>query len=100
MASPGWDAKVDTLRMLAGPTICDVVQPGDKPGGAGPSGERKTKPVMMVFYIGGVTYAEIAALRQVAKKGDYDVLIATTKVFNGTSLMRSLMASKSAKLID
>jgi len=88
----GWDSKGDLLRMLAGPTFCDVVQPG-KPLVASDE-PKKGKPIMLVFYVGGVTYAEIAALRCAAKKSPYDIIIATTKVLNGTGLIQSLMTGQ------
>jgi len=51
-----------------------------------------SKPVMLVCYVGGVTYAEIAALRFLARKPSFPFtfLIATTAIVNGTSLITSL----------
>ncbi|KAG5840236.1 hypothetical protein ANANG_G00186680 [Anguilla anguilla] len=47
----------------------------------------------LVFFLGGVTYAEIAALRFLSQMedGGTEYIIATTKLINGTSWVRSLM---------
>jgi hypothetical protein len=68
---------------LAGPTEIH------RPGTATP--KQEGRGLAVVFYVGGVTYAEIAALRIAVAKRDMDLLVCTTKVFNGSSLMTSLM---------
>ena len=47
------------------------------------------KPTVMVFFIGGVTYAEIACLRHLAKKRQCgcNFVIGTTKIFQGDALI-------------
>ena len=47
----------------------------------------------MVF-IGGVTFAEISALRWLAKEGEWDFIIATTKLVNGNTLLQNLLEVK------
>ncbi|KAG6558151.1 hypothetical protein Mapa_000332 [Marchantia paleacea] len=51
------------------------------------------RAVVLVVFIGGVTYAEISALRFLgAQEGmKYDFVIATTKLINGTSLLKSMV---------
>jgi len=46
-----------------------------------------------VFFLGGVTYAEIAALRFLSQMedGGTEYVIATTKLINGTTWIKSLM---------
>ena len=45
-------------------------------------------PVTIVYYIGGVTYGEISAIRNMAKRDKTrDYIIATTKVINGNTLI-------------
>ncbi|CAF93791.1 unnamed protein product, partial [Tetraodon nigroviridis] len=53
-------------------------------------GENRTT---LVFFLGGVTYAEIAALRFLSQMEDsgMEYVIATTKLINGTSWIGSLM---------
>jgi hypothetical protein len=46
---------------------------------------------VLVFFVGGVTYAEISALRFLAKQKGIQILIATTSVINGTTFLRQIM---------
>lgn len=57
---------------------------------AGQQGENRTT---LVFFLGGVTYAEIAALRFLSQMEDsgMEYIIATTKLINGTTWIKSLM---------
>ena len=50
------------------------------------------KPVMLVYFVGGVTYMEIAALRFLSKRPSfpYSLVICTTEVVNGGKLLQSL----------
>ena len=53
---------------------------------------RGKKPVLMVFFVGGVTYMELAALRFLSKRPSfpYHIITVTTKVINGRTLIKSL----------
>jgi len=86
LALQGWEAHVDVLRALAGPTLCDVVLPGRKV-----AAQAHARRLVVVVYVGGVCLAEVAALRCAARRADVDVLVATTKVITGTSLLQTLM---------
>lgn len=57
---------------------------------AGASVKTKT-PVTLVFFIGGVTFGEIAALRALARRetNQRAFVIATSKIITGRSLMES-----------
>lgn len=57
---------------------------------AGQQGENRTT---LVFFLGGVSYAEIAALRFLSQMEDsgMEYIIATTKLLNGTTWIKSLM---------
>nr|XP_051185079.1 vacuolar protein-sorting-associated protein 33 homolog isoform X2 [Lolium perenne] len=59
------------------------------------SGWGGLRSLVLVVFIGGVTSAEIAALRFLsAKEGmGYDFLVATTKVITGNTLLRPIIAS-------
>jgi len=50
------------------------------------------KPLTLVYFLGGVTFAEISALRFLSERESHgrDYLIATTKLCNGTSLIKSV----------
>ena len=49
----------------------------------------------MVVFLGGVTHAEVAALRFLQSQPSFgtDLLIATTDLINGTTLLQSLQQS-------
>jgi hypothetical protein len=63
-------------------------------GGTGPStdGGGRRKPTLIVVYLGGITHMEIAALRFLSKRDTFPfhIIILTTKVMNGTKLLRQL----------
>jgi hypothetical protein len=50
------------------------------------------KPVLMVYFVGGATYMEIAALRFLSKRPTfpYSIVTCTTEIVNGTTLLQSL----------
>ena len=50
------------------------------------------KPLVLVFFIGGVTFAEISALRWLSARDGHpkEYMVATTKIINGTNLLESL----------
>lgn len=49
--------------------------------------------VILVFIVGGCTYAEIAALRFLAQQEDnnVEILIGTTKIINKHSFLESIL---------
>ena len=50
--------------------------------------------VTLVFFVGGVTYAELAALRYLSSKQEgYEYVAATTSIINGSIIMESLIQS-------
>ena len=68
--------KGGTLRSLAG-------------SGKGDDG----RPVLLVYYVGGVTFMELAALRFLSRGGTgfpYRIVCCATEVVNGSTLLRSL----------
>ena len=50
--------------------------------------------VIAVYFLGGVTFAEISAIRFWSLKKGVKVVVLTTSILNGNSLMRSLMTIK------
>ncbi len=43
----------------------------------------------MVFFLGGVTFTEIAALRLIARQLDRKIVIATTNLVNGNAIVQA-----------
>jgi vacuolar protein sorting-associated protein 33A len=104
----GWAAAEAALSALPGPHF-ELVQGFDDAGApterrddsssgsggggrAGGAADGRRKTVLAVF-IGGVTCAEVSALRFLSRKGlvDAEFVIATTKVVSGNSLVGSLV---------
>jgi hypothetical protein len=61
--------------------------------------DTKKKPVTLVYFIGGITFGEIAAIRYLSEQKGHgrDYIIATTKLINGASFiesMREIMPNK------
>lgn len=56
------------------------------------------KPILIVWYVGGVTHMELAALRFLSRKSSfpYHIVCCTTKIVNGTSLLQSLQHNDTA----
>ena len=54
---------------------------------------RKKRRVVLVVFIGGVTFAEVAALRWLGARPEVNCafVVATTKLVNGTSLLESFV---------
>ncbi|XP_066144491.1 vacuolar protein sorting-associated protein 33A [Euwallacea fornicatus] len=84
----GWKHLHDVLGLLPGPTLdespsmsSNTVQNFDSP------------KVVLVFFIGGCTFAEISALRFLSQQEDSNVefVIATTKLINGDSFLKSII---------
>ena len=90
-ATQGWQGFDDVLKSVQGETF-DIVQKSEDEkavkarqalGGAG--GKKTT----VVFFLGGITFTEIAALRFIAKQeeGKRDILICTTGIVSGAKMM-------------
>jgi len=113
-AMKGWTGKEDVLRELPGRGI-DIIQrspPEDfasaikrnlgpnlgnwalqaGSGSGSGSGDVDQKPVLLVYFVGGLTYAEIASIRFMSRRKSfpYKIICCTTKIINGTSFLQSL----------
>lgn len=106
--SRGWLGFEDTVKNVRGVTF-NIVQNSDEQiakarnvltasGGGGASGNGQMKTVF-VFYLGGITYTEIAALRFIAKqeaeKRRRRIVICTTNIINGNRMMEQIMEKES-----
>eukprot|EP00957_Ditylum_brightwellii_P103097 7856782-Ditylum_brightwellii.AAC.1 len=100
-ATQGWTGKDEALRELPGRLI-DVTQreipedfatslkrsvigPGLAPLSALATINDKKKPVLVVYFVGGVTLMEIAALRFLSKRPTFpfSIVCITTNIING-----------------
>lgn len=83
-----WRMQEESLRNLPGPSFEET-----QPLPAGIVSQTGSLPVTLVFFIGGVTFTEIAALRymSLAEQPNRDYLVATTKLIYGDSIIESLV---------
>ncbi|KAH8420652.1 hypothetical protein KR222_004638, partial [Zaprionus bogoriensis] len=99
----GWQTLKSQINNLPGPTFEDfqvqlVGIGGRHAGGATPNENSSllhARRVVLVCFVGGCTFAEIAALRFLAAQEDNNVqfVIATTKIINKHSFLKSLMGT-------
>ncbi|KAI1293568.1 Vacuolar protein sorting-associated protein 33A [Halotydeus destructor] len=94
---PGWRAISDLLRNLPEPTVEEVqsVPAGlrrRRNSGSSSNSYKDERRTVLVFFIGGCTFAEISALRFLSRHEELNVdfVVATTKLINGTSFLDSL----------
>jgi len=89
---PGGLEQDEAARLIPGPqfTFEQRARGVGQGGGGGGDGGRRT---VLVCFIGGVTFAEISALRFMGSQGGLDVnfVVMATKLINGTTLVKSLM---------
>ena len=89
----GFQAMHDLLALLPGEQEeyrqslpPSIVRSGEAMGG----GAARRKRRVLVMFIGGVTFAEISALRFLSETTSTEYLVATTKLVSGSSLLNSL----------
>ncbi|ETI31737.1 hypothetical protein F441_21229 [Phytophthora nicotianae CJ01A1] len=96
----GWSAVQEGLRQLPGPSgeVSQATSKNASDDPAAPAAASKLdnfgseeRKVLLVYYLGGVTFMEIAALRHLTRQPDcpYDIIVATTKIVNGDTLLKS-----------
>lgn len=93
-AATGWRGFEDVLKNVKGKTF-DELQRGEEKAVRARNllngmNERK---VTVVFFVGGCTFTEIAALRFVGKReeGRRQIVICTTSIINGDRMMKAAM---------
>ncbi|KAK5579940.1 hypothetical protein RB653_009629 [Dictyostelium firmibasis] len=86
----GWRQIDDILKQLPGPTF-EEIQP--LPQGATTNVKSDRKPITLVYFIGGVTFSEISALRFLSRQdqANRDFIILTTKLINGNTMIDNLV---------
>ncbi|XP_033123521.1 vacuolar protein sorting-associated protein 33A-like [Anneissia japonica] len=94
LAKPGWRSIEEALRLLPGPLVEEKQQiPVGLRKKRSPGSDGDNQKMTLVIFLGGVTFAEIAALRFLSQQEDAptDYTIITTQVINGTTWLESLM---------
>ena len=95
---PGWRAISDLLNTLPEPIIEEIQQipvglrKRRNSGSSTQSGVIEDQKLILVFFLGGVTFTEISALRFLSQKEgiNADFVIATTHIINGKTFLQSL----------
>ncbi|XP_065364257.1 vacuolar protein sorting-associated protein 33A [Calliphora vicina] len=94
----GWQSLKSQINNLPGPTFEDfqaqLVGIGGRHSSTPSEGSMLNVPrVVLVFIVGGCTFAEIAALRFLAQEEDnnVEILIATTKIINKHTFLENLI---------
>lgn len=96
----GWNGLNDILSCIPEPSFEDYQLPlsGSITGGRRDSltseiSQSDIPRVILVFFIGGCTFAEISALRFLAQQDENNVefVIATTKIINKSSFLSSII---------
>lgn len=100
----------ETMQLLPGPYFSHFQRVAAEGGSASSAAAAETgasaghavnvaevpaTPVTLVFFLGGCTYAEIAALRWLGRNGTprRDYIVATTHICSGDTLIESLVAT-------
>lgn len=100
--SSGWQGFEDILKSVKGPTFNIVQKPSDEKAAKAKAslvGDKGWKTIF-VFFLGGITAAEVAALRFVSKALEDSgvrrrIMICTTSIISGRSVMDDLMEKDS-----
>ncbi|XP_071092847.1 vacuolar protein sorting-associated protein 33A-like isoform X1 [Haliotis cracherodii] len=106
LARPGWRSITEVLNLLPGPKVEEIQQipvalrkrRSSISSQHSSSGDQK---VTLVFFLGGVTFAEIAALRFLAQQDDgTDYIVATTAIVNAENFIKPLVEQFESHLSD
>lgn len=98
----GWQSLNDILQVITGPSFDEhqaTAQTSFSNGRRGSFSSEistsDTPKVILVFFLGGCTFAEISALRFLSHQEDNNVefVIATTKLINKNTFLESLTES-------
>ncbi|KAG9304488.1 hypothetical protein G9A89_020052 [Geosiphon pyriformis] len=89
----GWKGYEEILRLLPGKTFDEVQRLEDGAVRAKRLLPGQQPRVTIIFFLGGCTYTEVAAIRHLAQheEGHREFIIATTQLINGNSLLNSLL---------
>ncbi|KAI9842038.1 MAG: hypothetical protein M1837_007534 [Sclerophora amabilis] len=87
----GWRGFDDAVKAVKGKTFDEVQRGEDKAVRARMilNGQSSGKKTVLVFFLGGITFTEVAALRFIARqeKGRRQIVICTTSLISGNKMM-------------
>eukprot|EP01147_Barroeca_monosierra_P010164 gene10164-2326_t len=80
----------EILKLMPGPhdEKRQHIPPGLKPRGT--DDEQQRPPITVVCYVGGITHAEIAALRFLSRRQGREFVVLTTDIITGTTFLNNL----------
>ncbi|KYQ52856.1 Vacuolar protein sorting-associated protein 33A [Trachymyrmex zeteki] len=93
----GWQGLNDMMGLLPGPTISSVpynlLSSTRRNSITSEDSSSEPPKLILVFFIGGCTFAEISALRFLSQQEELNVefVVATTRLINGNTFLTSLM---------
>ncbi|KAL3763609.1 hypothetical protein ACHAW5_003907 [Stephanodiscus triporus] len=78
---------VEAMKRKRGPSLGTLAKQWSKE-----SSTEDDKPVLLVYFVGGVTFMELAALRFLSRRSSfpYNIVCCTTEIVNGETLLKSL----------
>ena len=91
--SKGQDSMDAAASAAAASTAAAAAPTSTSDAADGEGDVMKKKPVVLVMFIGGCTWAEVAALRHLSAKAEheYEYIVATSKLTNGSTFVTSVM---------
>ncbi|KAL0114024.1 hypothetical protein PUN28_011383 [Cardiocondyla obscurior] len=93
----GWQGLNDMMGLLPGPTVnsipYNVSSSARRNSIASEDSSSEPPKLILVFFIGGCTFAEISALRFLSQQEDLNVefVVGTTRLINGNTFLTSLI---------
>ena len=106
-SSTGWQGFEDILKSAKGPTFSMTQKAGEEKSGRAKAVLTSTSAVktVVVMFLGGITSAEVSAIRFVNKKLEQEgkrrkLLICTTGMVSGRSIMDEIVEKKSLAKVD
>ncbi|XP_072043657.1 vacuolar protein sorting-associated protein 33B-like [Amphiura filiformis] len=92
LARGGWAGLDDVSKQLPGTSYAEhKVLSARGTAGNGVVPEMPCDKIVLVYFLGGITFAEIAALKLLGKMKGYQFIFATTSIINGDELIKSVM---------
>ena len=83
---------MDAAAAAQAASAAAAAAPATTDAGEGEGDVMKKKPVVLVMFIGGCTWAEVAALRHLSARAEheFEYIVATSKITNGSAFVASV----------